>query len=164
MNQIVEESDAPKGSLYHYFPDGKDELVMEALRTSGEFLIQRLTRVAEEDPRRALDQLVELSIKDLEQSDYRDGCPIATVALEAAATSVPLGQLCAVMFERALSTVTDWLIRQGATREKAETMAVMAFSAYEGALMLSKVRKNPEPLRKVAEQIKVYMKTAFKEK
>jgi TetR/AcrR family transcriptional repressor of lmrAB and yxaGH operons len=31
LNEIIRESGAPKGSLYYYFPDGKDQLISEAV-------------------------------------------------------------------------------------------------------------------------------------
>ena len=35
LNEIVKESGAPKGSLYYYFPDGKEQIVSEAVLFAG---------------------------------------------------------------------------------------------------------------------------------
>ena len=51
LNQIVEESGAPKGSLYHYFPDGKLAIAAEAVRLAGETVQRTLTELAEQNAR-----------------------------------------------------------------------------------------------------------------
>lgn len=157
LNQIVEESQAPKGSLYHYFPDGKEQLAAEALGCAGLQLSGKLKALGELTPGEALDQLVEMSIAELEASDYRDGCPIATVALETNSSSDPLRIVCEKIFDKALLILKQWLVSKGSSPERAELLAVTVFSAYEGALMLSKVRRSPEPLRQVAGQMKHFV-------
>jgi TetR/AcrR family transcriptional repressor of lmrAB and yxaGH operons len=154
LNQILEESQAPKGSLYYYFPDGKEQLAGEALGCAGVELSEKLKALGELTASEALDRLLELSIAELEASDYRDGCPIATVALETNSTSEPLRKVCQQIFDRALQILQQWLISKGASPERAELLALTVFSAYEGALILSKVRRSPEPLRQVAGQMK----------
>ncbi len=32
MSQIIRESECPKGSLYYYFPDGKEEIAVECIQ------------------------------------------------------------------------------------------------------------------------------------
>jgi TetR/AcrR family transcriptional regulator, lmrAB and yxaGH operons repressor len=157
LNQIVEESAAPKGSLYHYFPEGKEQLGAEALSMAGRDLRQRWTALLELSPYEALDHLLLESIQELESSDYRDGCPIATVALETTSHSTLLRQTCSQIFQGALSMLQDWLVSKGVDRDQAQAAAVTVFSAYEGALLLSKVQKTTQPLRHVVAQLKVYL-------
>lgn len=161
LNQIVEESQAPKGSLYHYFPEGKEQLAAEALGCAGVELSKRLKALGELSPVDAIDRLVEISVAELEASDYRDGCPVATVALETNSTSDPLRKVCAKIFDRALQILSQWLVSKGVAPERAELLALTVFSAYEGALMLSKVRRSPEPLRQVAGQMKKYVEVVL---
>lgn len=161
LNQIVEESQAPKGSLYHYFPGGKEQLGQEALRGAGQVLAARLSALGKLDPRDALDQLVEISIQDLETTDYRDACPIATVALETASQSPDLRECCSGIFARALLILEGWLCSRGLPQEASRDLALLAFSAYEGALLLSKVQRSPEPLRRVAGQIRLLLESAL---
>lgn len=162
LNQIVEESQAPKGSLYHYFPDGKEQLGQEALRSAGQLLRERLSALGKLDPREALKQLVEVSIQELQSSDYRDACPIATVALETSSHSPELRQCCSDIFQQALSILEGWLVKHGLDQQAARDLALLAFSAYEGALLLSKVQRSPDPLRRVAGQIHLMLESALK--
>lgn len=162
LNQIVEESQAPKGSLYHYFPEGKEQLGQEALRSAGQVLRERLSALGKLDPREALKQLVEVSIQELQSSDYRDACPIATVALETSSHSPELRQCCSDIFQQALSILEGWLVKHGLDQQAARDLALLAFSAYEGALLLSKVQRSPDPLRRVAGQIHSMLESALK--
>lgn len=157
LNQIVEESQAPKGSLYHYFPAGKEQLGAEALICAGANLQGRLKGLVPMSPLDALDHLLEWSCSELESSDYRDGCPIATVALETTSTSPVLRETCATIFDRALQLLQGWLIGKGVEPAEAESVSVTVFAAYEGALMLCKVQRSTEPLRKVVQQMKSYL-------
>jgi AcrR family transcriptional regulator len=44
LREIVAEAEAPRGSLQHYFPGGKEELVSEALRWMGGVAARRVRR------------------------------------------------------------------------------------------------------------------------
>lgn len=154
LNQIVEESEAPKGSLYHYFPEGKEQLAGEALREAGVDLQLKFRDALGLEPGAALEQLVEISIDELERSDYRDGCPIATVALETNSTSPHLREICREVLDRALQSVQRAFMSRGLPAHEAETLALTVFSTFEGALMLSKVRRSPEPLRRIVAPLK----------
>jgi len=157
LNQIVDESQAPKGSLYHYFPEGKEQLAAEALVNAGKSLRTKLAGLGPLSPAEAIDRLVEDSIRELEGSDYRDGCPIATVALETNSNSETLRAVCSRIFGGALDLLANWLVGKGVEAERARVISLTVFSAYEGALMLSKVRRSPEPLRQVAAQLKLFV-------
>lgn len=154
LNQIVEESEAPKGSLYHYFPEGKEQLAGEALREAGVDLQAKFRDALALEPGAALDYLIETSIEELVRSDYRDGCPIATVALETNSTSPYLRAVCCGVLDHALQSVQRAFMRRGLPADEAEALALTVFATFEGALLLSKVRRSPEPLRKVAGPLK----------
>src|ERR1700761_8824383 len=101
VKQIVTAAKAPFGSLYHFFPGGKEELGATTVRISGALYGELVPAVFDQAPD------VVTGVRDffngaadvLEASDYEDGCPIATVALEAASTSEPLREACAEVFE-----------------------------------------------------------------
>src|SRR5258708_12256133 len=44
MREIVADADAPRGSLQHYFPGGKEEIVSDALLWSGDVAARRIHR------------------------------------------------------------------------------------------------------------------------
>src|SRR2546423_7767304 len=50
LRQIVNHAGAPRGSLQHYFPGGKDQLLTEAIESAQEFVVRSLTGYLELQP------------------------------------------------------------------------------------------------------------------
>src|SRR6266545_1604570 len=82
LNQVLAEGGAPKGSLYFHFPGGKEQLAVEAVALGGTELCAMIaaTLAAARNPVAGLDAIVDAIATDLAESDFRRGCPIATVA------------------------------------------------------------------------------------
>src|SRR5256714_12937446 len=89
VKQVVAEASAPFGSLYHFFPGGKEQLGEEVIRWSGGLYLQLFATIAAQapDPVRAIGDFFSGAAETLRETDYADACPIATVALEAASTN-----------------------------------------------------------------------------
>lgn len=156
LNQLVAAGGAPKGSLYFHFPGGKEQLAAEALEVSGERLggVLRQLLEAAADPADAIATVVELLAKTLAESDFRRGCPIATVALDAAAESEAIRSACAGSYGAWHRTIADYLARQGIEPERAEALAVVALSSIEGALMLAKLNRDLAPMYAVGAHLR----------
>ena len=89
LTEVLTESGAPKGSMYFHFPGGKEQLAAEAIQVSGERL-RGLIEAAIAGASSAEDAIRMLSrgmAAGLAASDFTEGCPIATVALEASGSS-----------------------------------------------------------------------------
>jgi TetR/AcrR family transcriptional repressor of lmrAB and yxaGH operons len=155
LNQIVDESGAPKGSLYFHFPGGKEQLCVEALRASGERLTSAIERsfAAQDDPAIAIRDLARGMARHLERSEFREGCPAATVALEAASESEALRTVCDELFARWRELIAEKLRSSGVPRTHAAALATLVLSAIEGGLILSRAQRSVAPLRSVAAQI-----------
>ncbi|MGH3184695.1 MAG: TetR/AcrR family transcriptional regulator [Acidimicrobiales bacterium] len=153
LKEIVAEGEAPWGSLYHFFPGGKEEVGVMALRRSGERYRRLIELVFERavDPAQALRQFFDLSARALQASDYADGCPIATVALESANTTEALRAVCAQAFASWLSTLADALRRAGIEPVAADRLALFGLSTFEGAIALSRTIRDVTPLVASAE-------------
>lgn len=155
LNQIVDESGAPKGSLYFHFPGGKEQLCVEALRSSGRRLTTAIesTFAAKDDTETAMRVLATGLAKHLERSEFREGCPVATVALEAANESEALRTVCDELFASWRGLISDKLRSSGMPRAQAASLATLILSAIEGGLILSRAQRSVAPLRSVAAQI-----------
>src|ERR1700712_5076937 len=92
VKQIVAEASAPFGSLYHFFPGGKEQLGEEVIRWSGGLYLQLFATIAGQapDPVTAIGDFFSGAAETLRGTDYADACPIATVALEVASTNEPM--------------------------------------------------------------------------
>ncbi len=151
LNQVVAASGAPRGSLYFHFPEGKDQLVGASIRRAGLAIGDGMEGLAESSGSAAeFAQAVLRHLGDrLEESGWRKGCPVATVALEMAATSDPLQEACSEVYSRweaALRARLDG-------RADADDLAVTVLALIEGALLLAKAHRSREPLTRVGRQI-----------
>ncbi|MDQ1508148.1 MAG: hypothetical protein QOD57_5875, partial [Actinomycetota bacterium] len=109
LKQVAAESGAPIGSLYHFFPGGKDELAAEALRLSGHGYQRLVEAVFENAPDlvSGIRATFEGAAGVLAASGYVDACWIETVALEVASTNEPLRLVTAEIFERWIEAATS---------------------------------------------------------
>lgn len=155
LSQIIKESGAPKGSLYFHFPDGKEELATAALIDAGREFGSKLRNSIgpETDPADAIELACAALGQELLESDFLQGCPLATVALEAAAHSEPIRLACVDHFGEWQDLIKLMLLHNGLEEERASELAMMALATIEGALMLSRVRRSTEPLEQVGRQL-----------
>nr|MBA3501401.1 TetR/AcrR family transcriptional regulator [Deltaproteobacteria bacterium] len=146
LSAIVDESGAPRGSLYFYFPGGKDELAVAALEQAGTFWRARLDAAVAgaTDLGAAIDAVVKLLADDLAASDWTHGCPVAAVALEA--TSPAVAAAVQRHYARWLDDIAARISEFGIAKAAAKQLAMVALAAVEGALLLAKVQRSKQPL------------------
>ncbi|MEU8108818.1 TetR/AcrR family transcriptional regulator [Nonomuraea muscovyensis] len=151
LNQVIAASGAPRGSLYFHFPDGKDQLVGESVRRAGKAIGAAMEDLAGSGG--STTEFVEGVLRHLgdrlEESGWRKGCPVATVALEMAATSDPLQKACSEVYTRWEAALRTRL----ADRPDADDLAMTILALVEGALLLARTHRSREPLNRVARQI-----------
>ncbi|MDQ0378971.1 TetR/AcrR family transcriptional regulator [Amycolatopsis thermophila] len=155
LNQLVGAGGAPKGSLYFHFPGGKEQLAAEAITHSSENMAALLREVLEASPDcgTAITQVVEALGKNLAGTDYRCGCPIATVALDAG-DSETIRQACTDGYTSWHAVITEYLTGQGIEPGTAATLGTIALSAIEGALLLARTQHDLAPLHAVGEHLR----------
>jgi AcrR family transcriptional regulator len=148
VKQIVAEASAPFGSLYHFFPGGKEQLGEEVIRWSGDMYMQLfLTFVADApDVATAVEEFFAGAAETLRETDYADACPIATVALEVASTNEPLRRATADVFHRWFETLTGYFAEAGIPTEASRKLAIQMLCAIEGAFVFSRAMRSTEAL------------------
>ncbi len=149
LKQITAAGQAPWGSLYHFFPGGKEQLGAEAIAHSGQRYLRLFDLVyarSGSDPAQSIHDFFHLSAEALEKSGFADGCPIATVALEAASTSEPLRHACHAVFVSWQQATAAFLTRSGAAPDRAAELATYVLAAFEGAIVLSRAAHDTRPL------------------
>jgi AcrR family transcriptional regulator len=149
VKQIVAAARAPFGSLYHFFPGGKEQLGAEVIRWSGATYAQLIDLffVPGSDPVAATRAFFAAAAQTLEETDYADACPIATVALEVSSTSEPLREACAEVFESWVARTGECLRDAGVARGRARALALSIIASLEGAFVLARALRSVEPLR-----------------
>lgn len=99
------------------------------------------------DPAESLVRAFEAAADDLAAADYADACPIGTVALEVASSDEVLRVATAEVFEEWVAAATRWFGRWVAEPKAAQSLAYSMVMMLEGAFMLSRAARDPEPLR-----------------
>ena len=148
VKQIVATANAPFGSLYHFFPGGKEQLGAEVIRWSGAIYLQLLDAVFDPAPDvvTAVRDFFAGAAETLRETDYADACPIATVALEVASTSEPLRRATAEVFESWVSAAAARLAQGGVAPNQARELAVTFLALLEGAFILSRASRSTKPV------------------
>ncbi|WP_040804058.1 TetR/AcrR family transcriptional regulator [Nocardia concava] len=155
LNQVIAHSGAPRGSLYFHFPGGKDQLVGESVRRAGAAIGDSLGALADSDVSTV--EFIERVLRQLgdrlEESEWRKGCPVATVALETAASHDSIQQACSEVYSGWEDTVRARL----AGRPGADDLATTILALIEGGLLLARAHRSREPLNRVGRQIAVWL-------
>jgi AcrR family transcriptional regulator len=148
VKQIVSAAQAPFGSLYHFFPGGKEELGAEAIRASGAVYEQLIEAVFDPapDPVTGVRLFFAGAAAHLEETGYADACPIATVALEVSSASEQMRLACAEVFESWIAAGAQRLERSGVSPEHARALIVAMLAALEGAFVLARASQSTEAL------------------
>jgi AcrR family transcriptional regulator len=147
IKQIVLEADAPLGSMYHYFPGGKEQIAAEALARSGERMRQTMERAGDApDLPATINAYFTHNAERLRDSDYERGCPIATVALETSSDIERIRKVCEDVFHSWQVTLAKVFVDAGITEADAAPLATFVLSSYEGALTMSRALRDIQPM------------------
>jgi TetR/AcrR family transcriptional repressor of lmrAB and yxaGH operons len=157
LHDILAAGGSPRGSLYFHFPRGKEEIGENALTLAGEAVRQGIVRAAEasDTTEMFLLRVAGAMAADLEKSDYQEGCPIATTALETSAQSEVLGDATSSAFRKWETEISRGLERFGMTRDEADLLATMVLSQLEGALLLARTYRSLEPIQRAEQALKL---------
>jgi TetR/AcrR family transcriptional repressor of lmrAB and yxaGH operons len=155
LNQIVAESGAPKGSLYHYFPEGKEELAAAAIERTGRNLTGRVEAALalDDDPAAAVAFLAAAIADAIERSGFRAGGPLTTVAMETATTSQRINLACRGAYDRLQAAFAGKLAAGGYDAPRAVELAAFITAAIEGGIILSRTYHSGDPLRRVGREL-----------
>jgi AcrR family transcriptional regulator len=150
FRQVVAESGAPRGSMYHHFPGGKAQLGIEAVTLAGAFINDLFIAEARkaDDFVTAFENVWSWWINFVEDSEFA-GCPILAVAAESHPEAPGLTAAAEAVFARWQATMKMGLERSGLSAEEAEDFALLILSALEGATVLSRASGNREALARV---------------
>jgi len=155
LNDIIEESGIPKGSLYYYFPNGKEELAIEAVNHSKEHVLLEIQEVFErvDNPINAIQALIYQLSGKFGDGNTLVGSPIGTIAGEKHSTSEPIRIACQLAFESWRLIYKEKFVETGYSETQSENLSYVLNALIEGGILLSLTNKCGKPLRAIAEQI-----------
>ncbi len=163
LKQITAAAGAPTGSLYHFFPGGKDALAEAVLVTSGAAYLELFVMIADAaaDPAQAITDFFDGAAMLLEETDFIDACPIGTVAREVASTNEPLRLASDAVFESWIDEATNRCVAAGLPPDEAREMAITMIGAIEGGFLLTRAARDPERLRVIGRQVRRLFESAM---
>jgi TetR/AcrR family transcriptional repressor of lmrAB and yxaGH operons len=151
LSEVLERSGAPRGSVYHHFPRGKDELVGSALDAAGARAIDLLDQKAGEPAEAVAAWFLHIWREVLIRSNFDAGC--AVLAVTVAADSPELREHAADVFRTWRRHLTELLEHGGLEEPDAARMAATLIASSEGAVALSRAEQSLEPFDLVAGQL-----------
>jgi TetR/AcrR family transcriptional repressor of lmrAB and yxaGH operons len=157
LQDILEAGGAPRGSLYFHFPKGKEQIGEAAVQLGTEGVREFIADAAQTsgNVQAFLVKLARGMAANLERSGYREGCPVATTALETAAQSDVLGRAARTAFQTWEQEIKRALISYGMKANKADRTATAVLSQLEGALLLARTYRSLEPMQRAEKALLV---------
>jgi AcrR family transcriptional regulator len=148
LTEISEASAAPIGSIYHFFPGGKEALAVAVVETTGAVYRELFESIVAEadDPAAAYVDFFTGAAAVLEESDFIDPCPIGTIAREVANTSEPLRKAAKRAFDSWIAAAHAHLTAAGIPSAVADELATVFVATVEGMFVLSRTQRTTTPL------------------
>ncbi len=164
---VLEHSGAPRGSAYHYFPGGRTQLLCEAIDYAGEHVAARIAKAARGID--ALDALVESYRRQLILTNFRAGCPVVAVAVEAGDPdkrdqATPVIDRAAAAFARWIDLTAQLFVADGIAAARADELAMLITTALEGAIVVARASRDVKPLDVVHRQLRALLQAEASER
>jgi AcrR family transcriptional regulator len=162
IREMAKHAEAPLGSTYHYFPEGKQQLATEAVRFTGEWVARSLRKELEAGPAAGLSAFLDLWRGIVVGSDFHAGCPVLAVAIEEPpADGVPPALVAAAeVFEQWEALLAASLREHGAGSEQAAQLATLVVAAVEGTVAMCRAKRSTQPLDHTAAQLQALIAAA----
>jgi len=155
LNQIIEESGAPKGSIYYHFPNGKEEIALEAISVMRELVLEGAEKdlSGKNSAKEAFQSYINNIAAVFDKKDCVEGLSIGLIASETASTHEKLRHACEMVFKDWQSKYAHILEQYGFEKERAKELGVTITAMIEGACILSITYQHGDPLRAIAKQL-----------
>jgi TetR/AcrR family transcriptional repressor of lmrAB and yxaGH operons len=151
FSDVLERSGAPRGSIYHHFPGGKDQLVGAAIELAGERALGVLDHLHGSSPKVVTESFLDLWREVLVRSNLRAGC--AVLAVTVATDSPDLLDQAASIFRAWRGRLAELFVEGGMPGDAAARLAATLVAASEGAVVLSRAERSLEPFDLVAAEL-----------
>ncbi len=157
MRDVAAHAGAPRGSLQHYFPGGKDQLVGEALQWAGRYAARRVARFLDgmerPTPSGLFAAMTGQWTDEYAREGFAAGCPVAAATVDRAQTSEAVRRAAADAFAAWTRPVADALTGMGVPGARATALATLMISSLEGAILLARAEHDVRALTTVAGEL-----------
>ncbi|MFV0131476.1 TetR/AcrR family transcriptional regulator [Streptomyces sp. HMX112] len=157
MRDVAAHARAPRGSLQHYFPGGKPQLVNEAVDWAGRYAGNRVARflagMAQPSPSRLFEAMAGQWADEFDAVGFGQGCPVAAATVDCAASTESTRTATAAAFAQWRQPVAEALAGMGVPAPRAESLATLMISALEGAILLARAERDTRALTAVVREL-----------
>ncbi|MFE9626028.1 TetR/AcrR family transcriptional regulator [Streptomyces sp. NPDC006527] len=157
MREVAAHAGAPRGSLQHYFPGGKEQLVNEAVGWAGRYAGNRVARflaaLPEPTPGGLFAEMVRQWTDEYEAGGFAGGCPVAAATVDCSESAVSTREAAAAAFAAWTGPVARALVDMGVPEERADALATLMISALEGAILIARAERDVRALTTVAREL-----------
>ncbi|GHF52852.1 AcrR family transcriptional regulator [Amycolatopsis bartoniae] len=157
LREVVTHAEAPRGSLQHYFPGGKEQLVDEAIAWAARYVAKRVHRYAdaltEKTPGNLFAAMVAQWRDEFEAAGFGAGCPLVAATADTAAASERLRVAVSRAFTGWQEPLAEELRGMGVPAARSESLALLMISALEGAIVLARAHLDVAPLDAVLTEL-----------
>ena len=162
FSDVLAETGAPRGSIYHHFPAGKEQLAGDAIRWTSERVLAHQRACRATTPAGVLDCFIDMWRQVVLASGGAAGCVVAGVAIDTVAADRPAMDLVRATFRAWVDLLHEQLVAVGVPGRRASRIAVAVVAGMEGALILCRAEGNSGPLETVAAELKRLLVTEAK--
>lgn len=159
IDAVLARSGAPRGSVYHHFPEGRNQILTEALQYAGEAITEVIDEAAANGGMYLVRQFVDFWEHLLVDSDFTAGCPIVAAAIGSADDEPALTSIAGGIFGHWRDALTRAFVSDGFEAYDAASLAIMCIASLEGAVVLCRSTRTVDPLDDVAQQIEFLVKS-----
>jgi TetR/AcrR family transcriptional repressor of lmrAB and yxaGH operons len=158
FSEVLGASGAPRGSIYHHFPGGKDELIAAAIEVAGGRAVALLRSFAGRSPVEIVDGFLGMWRAVLERSQFSAGCSVLAVTVAgsngSSGDSDGLLRAAGQVFRSWQSALAAVLTAGGVPAADAEPFATLLIAASEGAVALSRAEQSYQPFDAVHQMLR----------
>jgi TetR/AcrR family transcriptional regulator, lmrAB and yxaGH operons repressor len=151
FSEVIELTGAPRGSIYHHFPDGKDQLIAAAVDAAGAHAIALIDGSGAHSAVDITTHFLGMWREVLVRSNYTAGCSVLAVTI--ATDSPDLLAHTASVFRTWRLRLAELLTAGGLEEADAARFAAILIASTEGGVVLSRAEQSMEPFELVAEQL-----------
>lgn len=159
IDEVLARSGAPRGSVYYHFPDGRRQLLTEALQFAGDSITEVIDGAAAGGGRSLVREFVAFWERALADSGFAAGCPVVAAAIGSSEDDRALADIASGIFARWRAALTRAFVADGFAEPDAGSLAVTCIAALEGAVVLCRSTRGVEPLHAVADQVEFLIKS-----
>jgi len=153
FSDVLADSGAPRGSIYHHFPDGKRQLAEDAIQSTSERVLAHLRAGSPTSPSDVLERFIAMWRQVVVASAGSAGCVVAGVAIDTVPGEKELMEVVRATFRSWVAALAEELEAAGVPSARATPIAMATLAAMEGALILCRAEGNVRPLEAVAKEL-----------